>query len=45
MKNFCVIQSKETMYNFNYIFIPLKFMKYQLKRMWINDNEFRKKKG
>lgn len=38
-ENFYCIPDKETMYNFNYVFIPLKFMKYQLKQMWINDNE------
>lgn len=26
----------------NYIFIPLKFMKYQLEKMWINDSELNK---
>ena len=30
------------MYSSDYIFIPLKFMKYQLEKMWINDSELNK---
>ena len=41
-ENFYCIPDEDTMYSFDYIFIPLKFMKYQLEKMWINDSELKK---
>ena len=41
-ENFYCIPDEDNMYSFDYIFIPLKFMKYQLEKMWINDSELKK---
>ena len=41
-ENFYCIPDEDTMYSFDYIFIPLKFMKYQLEKMRINDSELKK---
>ena len=41
-ENFYCIPDEDTMYSSDYIFIPLKFMKYQLEKMWINDSELNK---